>query len=98
MTRMYSRNGGQDVAHIDAMAACRNFPREWTLEPWKRPDGRPDVFIPPAWDTTIFGTALIDLARTTVREGAKVDDVEQATIAISEYLAGTTHPTEKVSK
>jgi hypothetical protein len=96
VTRMYSRNGGVEVADLDAISTCRNFPLEWTLEPWMRPDGRPDVFIPFDWDQKIAGSALVDLARQTANgRGLEIETAAQAYAAISEYLAGTVHPNHK---
>jgi hypothetical protein len=90
MTRMYSRFGGVEVADLDATTTCRRFPDEWTLEPWTRPDGRPEVSIPPDWDQKITGPALVELARTTVfRDGPVIETAAQAYAAISEYLAGS---------
>jgi hypothetical protein len=93
---MYNRNGGIDVADIDAIATCQRHPNEWTLKPWIRPDGRPDVFIRPDWAADVVGTALLDLARTTFPDngrGIAIDNAAQAIDAINEYLAGTQHPT-----
>jgi hypothetical protein len=90
---MYSRLGGIEVPEIDAVTACHNFPREWTLKPWTRPDGRPDVLIPTDWQT-MGVLARIDLARSTMIDGhgPEIDDVAKADEAISAYLAGTTPP------
>jgi hypothetical protein len=92
---MYGRNGGVEVSDGDAIATCNRFPHEWTRKPWIRPDGRPDVFIQPDWDTHFAGVALMDLAKQTFPDiGAGVDlsTPEKAYAAISEYLANTVHP------
>jgi hypothetical protein len=94
---MYSRMGGIEVSDTDAVTACRKFPNEWTLEPWTRPDGRPDVLIPTNWGQ-IGISGIIDLARSTVIDRrTKIETVEQAVEAISSYLAGSTPP-EKVAQ
>ena len=96
MTLMYNRNGGVEVSDLDATTTCRRFPDEWTLEPWTRPDGRPEVSIPPDWDQKITGPALVELARTTmVGRGLEIETAAQAYEAISTYLAGTRHPTKE---
>ena len=95
---MYSRFGGVAVSDIDAISTCNKFPQEWTLKPWIRPDGRPDVFIQPDWMTDVVGTALIDLARSTFADfgrGVQIDNAAQASTAINEYLAATLHPTKE---
>jgi hypothetical protein len=95
---MYSRNGGIEVATVDAITNCHSFPGEWTLRPWIRPDNRPDIFIQNDWDTHFAGAALIDLARTTFPDNgafAGIDTPEKAYTAISEYLANTVHPDAK---
>jgi hypothetical protein len=92
---MYGRNGGVDVAESDAITTCNKFPHEWTLKPWIRPNGRPDVFIEPDWQQ-LPGPALIRLALTTFpnegRGTASIDNGMQAFDAIAGYLAGTVHP------
>jgi hypothetical protein len=89
---MYSRNGGIDVADIDAITNTRKFPLEWTLKPWTRPDGRPDVFIRPDWNE-LGVQQRIDLARSTMNgQGLEIETDAQAVETISGYLAGTRHP------
>lgn len=89
---MYGRNGGVEVADIDATTNARRFPNEWTLRPWLRPNGRPDVFIRTDWDQTSVAERIA-LARATVAGlGIEIETVAQADEAISQYLAGTTHP------
>lgn len=91
---MYGRNGGVEVADIDATTNARKFPQEWTLQPWIRPDGRPDVFICPDWDQTSVAERIA-LARTTVDgRGLEIETIAQADEAIRHYLAGTEHPGE----
>lgn len=93
---MYSRNGGIDVGGVDAAATTRAHPNEWTLEPWIRPDGRPDVFIRPDW-TKISVVERIALARSTILNVPGrhlIETAEEADEAISQYLAGTRHPGE----
>jgi hypothetical protein len=95
--KMYNRYGGVEVAEIDALTTTRKFPLEWTLKPWIRPDGRPDVYVQPDWMAAITGPALIDLARTTFPDngrGVAIDNASQAFDAIAGYLNGTKHPGE----
>jgi hypothetical protein len=91
---MYGRHGGVEVAEIDALTATRNFPLQWTLKPWIRPEGRPDVFIREDW----YQMGLqdrIDLARSTViGRGTEIDNAAAADEAIGRYLDGTKHPGE----
>jgi hypothetical protein len=93
---MYSQNGGIDVPEIDAVSTCQKFPLEWTRQPWIRPDGRPDVFIPPDWETRFGGAALVELARSTFPDngaGLGLDSPALATAEITDYLARTVYPT-----
>jgi hypothetical protein len=93
MRWMCNRNGCIAVADVDATTNCNRYPAEWTLERWQRPDSRPDVNIPDNWEQTIAGSALVDLARTTVNgRGFEIETAAQAYAAISAYLAGTQHP------
>jgi hypothetical protein len=92
---MYSRDGGIDVSDLDAISTCNRFPNEWTLTPWVRPDGRPDVSIPPDWETRFNGAALVELARSTFPDygaGLGLDSPALATAEITDYLARTVHP------
>jgi hypothetical protein len=90
---MYGRNGGVDVPEIDALTTTRRFPLEWTLQPWTRPDGRPEVFIRDDWQ--LLGLAeRVELARSTVIGRGLEIGAAEADATISEYLAGTTHPGE----
>jgi hypothetical protein len=88
---MYSRMGGIEVADTDALTTVRKFPQEWTLQPWIRPDGRPDVFIRSDWQQLGLGER-VELARSTViGRGLEIGPAE-ADATINAYLAGTTHP------
>jgi hypothetical protein len=92
---MFCRNGGIDVPEIDAVSTCQKFPLEWTLTPWIRPDRRPDVSIPPDWETRLNGAALVELARSTFPDngaGLGLDSPALATAAITDYLARTVYP------
>jgi hypothetical protein len=92
---MFNRNGGVEVSEADAISTCNRYPAEWTLAPWTRPDGRPDVNIPDAWDQ-LPAAMRVELARITVNgRGLEIETAEQADAAISEYLAGTQHPTKE---
>jgi hypothetical protein len=92
---IYSLYGGVEMAEVDALTNCHNFPQQWTRKPWIRPDGRPDVPIPPDWEQMGL-LARIGLARTTVVDrGTEIETVAQADQAISTYLAGTQHPNDK---
>jgi hypothetical protein len=95
---MYGRNGGIEVADIDAIANAHRFPQEWTLKAWIRPDGRPDVFIRTDWDQMSV-VERVAIARSTVIEGrgGEITNAAQADQAISEFLAGTKHPGEATS-
>jgi hypothetical protein len=89
---MYSLYGGIEVSDTDAVDTCRRFPNQWTLSPWTRPDGRPDVFIPTDWEQMGL-LARIDLARSTVVDRrTEIETVAQADEAIRNYLAGTKPP------
>jgi len=93
--KMYSRYGGIEVSDGDAIAACNAFPHDWTRTPWIRPDGRPDVFIRTDWQT-IPVMFRIELARNTYADPDRsIDTAARADQVISEYLAGTRHPTDK---
>jgi hypothetical protein len=96
---MYSRLGGIEVATTDAVSTTNKFPGEWSLRPWRRPDGRPDVLVSTDW-MAMPGPALIRLAKTTlVGEGVGLEmNYAQAFDAISGYLAGTTHPDHPPAK
>jgi hypothetical protein len=92
---MYSRNGGIDVSDLDAISTCHSHPSEWTRQPWIRPDGRPDIFIPPDWETRFGGAALVELARSTFPDngaGLGLSSPALATAEIADYLARTVHP------
>jgi hypothetical protein len=91
---MYSRNGGVDVSDLDAISTCNRLPNEWTRQPWVRPDGRPDVSIPPDWETRFGGAALVELARSTFDNaaGLGIDSPALATAEITDYLARTVYP------
>jgi hypothetical protein len=88
---MYSRMGGFNVATTDALTTVRKFPSEWTLEPWIRPEGRPDVFIRSDWQQMGL-QERVELARSTViGRGLEIGPAE-ADETISSYLVGTRHP------
>jgi hypothetical protein len=92
---MHSRNGGVDVSDLDAISTCNRFPLEWTRQPWVRPDGRPDVFIPPDWETRFNGAALVELARSTFPDNAAgmgLSSPALATAEVADYLARTMPP------
>jgi hypothetical protein len=90
---MYGRNGGVEVSELDALTTVRKFPLEWTLQPWTRPDGRPDVFIRSDWQQMGL-QERVELARSTViGRGLEIGPAE-ADATIGSYLAGTRHPGE----
>jgi hypothetical protein len=96
--RMFNRFGWVDAAPVDAIAAATQFPGDWTLQPWRRPEGTEYINIPQNWDT-LGSPDRIRLARET---GARIDptmetaaQVAEADSIISKYLAGTTHPDAK---
>jgi hypothetical protein len=90
---VYCRNGGITMAETDGIAACHNYPGEYSLRPWTRPDGRPDVLIPYDWQQLGL-LARIDLARSTYPDnGAGIEiDAAKADEVIADYLARTTPP------
>jgi hypothetical protein len=92
---MYSRYGGINVSDLDAIATCQRHPAGWTLVPWIRPDGRPDVTVPPDWDTRLGGGELVALARSTFPDNGAhsgIADPAAASSAIIDYLERTTRP------
>ena len=98
--RMFNRNGWVDVAPSDAIGATTRFPGDWTLKPWRRPEGTEYINVPDSWETLPFPDRL-QLARET---GARIDpgletaaQVAEANSIISKYLADTLHPDAKAN-
>ena len=95
LRRMFNRLGWVDVAPSDAIATTGRFRGEWTLQPWRRPEGTEYVNVPAAWETLVF-SERIQLARETgARINPNLDSAAQTAEAdsiINEYLAGTKHP------
>jgi hypothetical protein len=95
ITRMYSKHGWIDVANLDARQTCERLPAEWTLEKWQRPEGFPDVNIPPAWQEMSARQRIL-LARQ-IDSSAEIQHAGQAAAVIRKYLADTKHPKEAVA-
>jgi hypothetical protein len=98
--KIYNRNGWLDTSDEGgARETCQNHPTEWTLHPWIRPGGAPNVNIPHNWPEQ-SADRRIDLARLIkggdlngeTAMGLGITDRGIADEIIRGYLAGTTHP------
>jgi hypothetical protein len=101
--KIYNRLGWLDTSDEGgARETCERHPTEWTLKPWTRPGGAPDVNIRPDWQSQSAGVR-IDYARqikggdlngeTAVALG--VTDPGIADEIIRSYVGGTKHPESK---
>jgi hypothetical protein len=90
LLRMYNRFGWVEVSELDALETVGRLPNEWTLQPWQRPEGFPDVNIPSNWPG-IAPRRSIDVARQ-IDSAPEIKNKWQADEVIRKYLAGTRHP------
>jgi hypothetical protein len=98
--RIYNRNGWVDTSDEGgARETCERHSDEWSLHPWIRPDGAPNICIPDDWQAK-SANVRIDLARQ-IRSGdlngetaadLGIADPYIADEAIRNYIAGSKHP------
>jgi hypothetical protein len=96
---MYSRLGWVDVDQGAARETCERHPDDWTLKPWIRPGGAPNMNIPHDWQ---FKSAAnrIDLARQIrgfdqpgeTAAGLGITHPVIADEIIRAYVGGSQHP------
>src|SRR5260370_27616551 len=96
---IYNRQGWVDVDQGAARETCQRHPDEWTLRPWIRPSGMPQVNIPDDWQEKSAANR-IDLARQIKGgdlNGESAGDLGVADPVIADetirnYIAGSQHP------
>jgi hypothetical protein len=97
--RMFNCNGWVDVDEGAARETCQRFPEQWSLHPWTRPGGTPNVNIPDNWQEKSAATR-IDLAREI--KGGDLNGETAAALGITDpgvadeilraYVIGSQHP------
>lgn len=98
--RIYNQRGWVDTDDAGgARETCERHPADWTLRPWHRPGGAPNICIPDNWSEK-SAAVRIDLARM-IKSGdlngetpaaLGITDQNIADEVIRAYIVGSTHP------
>lgn len=100
--RMYNQCGWVDVDDGAARETVQNHPSEWSLHPWTRPSGTPNVNIPDNWQSQ-SADRRIEFARLIKNGGTNgetpaalgITDPSIADETIRNYIAGSKRPEVK---
>jgi hypothetical protein len=88
--RIYNRNGWIETTdESGARETCQRHPDEWTLRPWTRPFGHPEVNVP---DDFEIGTPTRqeELADAIIHK--RTGEQRSAIEIIRAYVTGSQHP------
>jgi hypothetical protein len=100
--RIYNRNGWVETSdESGARETCERHAAEWTLRPWIRPSGAPNINVPDNWQEK-SSDKRIDLARQI--KGGDLNGETAAALGITDpgiadevirnYIGGSKHPDE----